>query len=84
MTHPKSIDPISLQWRPPMRHLLCTLTPALVALALMSGTVLLDAPLPAVAAAPQTAKVGDLAPFRGVGALDRPGTRWPQIQSAMQ
>jgi hypothetical protein len=66
MTHPKSIDPISLQWRPPMRHLLRTLTPALVALALISGTVLLDAPLPAAAAAPQTAKVGDLAPFRAI------------------
>jgi hypothetical protein len=58
MKHPMSIDPISLQWRRPMRHLLRTLRPAVVALALISGSVLLDAPLPAAAAAIQTAKVG--------------------------
>jgi hypothetical protein len=66
MTHPKSIDPISLQWRPRMKHLLRILTPALVALALISGAVSLGAPLPAAAAGTQTAKVGDLAPFRAI------------------
>ena len=47
-----------------MRHLLHTLTPALVALLLIGGTVLIDARLPAAAA--QTAKVGDLLPFRSI------------------
>lgn len=49
-----------------MRHLLRTVTPALVALTLIGGTVLIDAQLPAVAAAAQTAKVGDLSPFRAI------------------
>ena len=49
-----------------MRHLLRTLTPTLVALALISGTVLLHAPLAAAAVSAQTAKVGDLAPFRAI------------------
>ena len=49
-----------------MRHLSRTLTPALVAIALISGTVLIDARWPAAAAAAQTAKVGDLAPFRAI------------------
>jgi hypothetical protein len=49
-----------------MRHLLRTVTPALVALTLIGGTVLMDAQLPAAAAAAQTAKVGDLSPFRAI------------------
>ena len=49
-----------------MRHLLRTLTPALVALTLIAGTVVIEVGLPAAAAAAQTAKVGDLSPFRAI------------------
>ena len=51
-----------------MRHLLRILAPALVALTPIGGTVLIDAGLPAAAAVPQTAKVGDLSPFRAIAA----------------
>jgi hypothetical protein len=50
----------------PVRHLWHTLTPTLVALAPISGTVVSGMPLSAIAAAAQTAKVGDLAPFRAI------------------
>src|ERR1700712_1455728 len=49
-----------------MRHLLRTLSPVLVGLPLMGGAVLIDARLPAAAAVAQTAKVGDLSPFRAI------------------
>jgi hypothetical protein len=49
-----------------MRHLSRTLTPVLVALPLIGGAVLIDARLPAASAVAQTAKVGDLSPFRAI------------------